>query len=76
MYKYQNLTGRSNVQSYEISDDSIHVVFKSGAMRNYLYNYIRPGKAVVDKMKKLAEQGFGLNSYISLSVKANFSRKW
>lgn len=76
MTPYKNLNGNSNVASYESADDSIHVVFKSGAHRNYLYNHARPGKAMVDRMKALAAQGWGLNSYISTVVKSNFAKKW
>lgn len=76
MTPYRNLHGNSNVVSYEISEDSIHVVFKSGMLRNYLYNHLRPGKAVVDRMKALAIQGHGLNSYIGTTVKSNYAKKW
>ena len=76
MTPYRNLNGTSNVMSYEIADDSVHVVFKSGAQCHYLYNHLRPGKVVVDRMKALAVQGYGLNSYISATVKKNFARKW
>lgn len=62
--------------AYEITQDAIHVAFKSVTQRNYLYNSVRPGAAVVDNMKQLAQQGKGLNSYISRIVKSNFSRKW
>lgn len=76
MTPYRNLSGNSNVLAYETTDDSIQVVFKSGTHRNYLYNQFRPGKIIVDRMKSLATQGRGLNSYISTAVKSNFARKW
>lgn len=76
MTPYRNLSGNSNVVSYEITEDSIHVVFKSGTQRNYLYNAIRPGRMVVERMKTLATQGRGLNSYISSTVRKNYARKW
>lgn len=76
MTPYKNLGGNSSVESYEIAENSIHVRFKSGAQRNYLYDSIRPGMAVVNSMKQLAIQGRGLNSYISTTVKSNFSKKW
>lgn len=76
MTPYRNLGRNSNIIAYEANDDSIHVIFKSGACRNYLYNSIRPGKADVEKMKALAEQGRGLNSYISSVVKDRYARKW
>ena len=76
MMPYRNLNGNSNVAAYEAAEDSIHVVFKSGTYRNYLYNSVRPGKAVVERMKSLAGQGHGLNSYISSIRKDNYARKW
>lgn len=76
MEGYENFGGDSNIDSYEISDDRILVVFKSGKERNYLYTYNRPGKYHVDMMKKLAIQGEGLNSYINTIVMKNFESKW
>lgn len=76
MMLYQNRSGNSNIVSYQISEDSIHVVFKSGRYRNYLYTYSRPGRCAVEHMKNLATQGTGLNSYIASVVKNNYERKW
>ena len=76
MTPYKNIRGNSNVESYEIEDDSITVRFKSGRFRNYLYTYQRPGQAIVERMKSLANQGYGLNSYISTTVRSRFARKW
>lgn len=76
MTPYRNLTGKSNVLFYEATEDAIHVVFGSGRYRNYLYNFVRPGEVVVERMKALAAQGAGLNSYISSVVKDRYARKW
>lgn len=76
MTPYRNLSGDSNIVSYEANEASIHVIFQSGACRNYLYNSVRPGKAVVERMKVLAVKGRGLNSYISSVVKDSYARKW
>ena len=76
MKPYLNRNGNSSVVSYETTDNSIHVVFKSGIHRNYLYDHGRPGKEMVDRMKDLAAQGHGLNSYISTTVKTNYAKKW
>ena len=75
MTLYRNLNGSSNVVSYEVTEDAIQVVFKSGRFRNYLYDSVRPSPAVVEKMKQLAEQGHGLNSCISLIVKSCYAGK-
>lgn len=76
MTPYRNLNGNSNVVTYEATEDSIHVVFKGGRYRNYLYNSVRPGQVVVERMKALAAQGRGLNSYIFSVVKDRYARKW
>ena len=76
MTPYRNLSGDSNVASYEANEDSIPVIFQSGACRNYLYNSVRAGKAVVERMKVLAAKGRGLNSYISLVVEDSYARQW
>lgn len=76
MTPYRNINGNSNVEAYEIDGDSITVRFMSGRWRNYLYTSRRPGAAVVERMKALAIQGHGLNSYISTTVRSNFKRKW
>lgn len=76
MTPYRNLNGDSNVVSYEITEDSIHVVFRSGTYRNYRYDHSRPGKGMVDRMKALAAQGRGLNSYITTTVRKSYARKW
>ena len=76
MIHYKNTSGNSNVESYEINDSSIIVRFTSGRQRNYLYNVNRPGTAIIKQMKQFAIQGHGLNSFISNTVKSNFSKKW
>jgi hypothetical protein len=76
MTPYLNLGSDSNVESYKIEESSIHVRFKSGKHRNYLYDSLNPGVVTLKIMKELAIQGCGLNSYISKTVKADFSKKW
>ena len=76
---YKNLDGDSGVDSFEIGGDYIDVKFRdpsrSGALR-YKYSYSRPGATYVERMKVLARQGSGLNSYIKLHIGKNFERKW
>ncbi len=76
MTPYKNLNRNSNVEAYELGEDSITVRFMSGRHRNYLYDSVRPGASIVAKMVALAQQGSGLNSYISTTVKSNFAKKW
>lgn len=76
MTPYQNLNGNSGVVSYEATNDSIQVEFRTGSSRHYLYNHVRPGKTMVDQMKVLAVRGYGLNSYITTTVRENYADKW
>lgn len=76
MTPYRNLHGNSDVLCYKATEDSIHVVFKNGTYRNYLYDVDRPGKEVVEEMKRLAAQGFGLGTYIASTAKHDFVKKW
>lgn len=73
MNRYENLGNNSGVTAYEIADDSITVQFNDGGL--YLYNYSKPGRAYVDKMKQLALNGSGLNSLISKEVRKNYYLK-
>lgn len=76
MTPYRNTNRNSNIESYQIFEDSILVAFKSGKHRNYLYDHQTPGKLIVEQMKILAISGRGLNSYISSVVRARYSKKW
>ena len=76
MTPYKNLSGSSNIESYEMGADSITIKFMSGRWKHYLYSTQKTGSAVVEQMKTLAQQGRGLNSYIGRVVKTNFERKW
>jgi len=73
MERYANRGGDSGVTAFEKDADSITVQFKDGSL--YLYNGMRPGFQIVDRMKTLALSGQGLNSYISTTVKKNFFKK-
>jgi len=73
---YKNLGGDSNVSSYEIGEDFIIVYFK-GSSRRYRYSYNGgAGKNHVDTMKKLAQKGEGLNSYIITRVNKLYDKKY
>lgn len=76
MTPYKNINRESGVISYEIGANSIQVVFRTGAYRHYLYDYASTGQAKVERMKALATQGYGLNSYITTVVRDNYARKW
>lgn len=73
MKTYRDLNNDSGITAYEISDNSIAVRFKTGAV--YLYNYSSTGITDIEEMKKLAESGDGLNSYIGRKVKGNYAKR-
>lgn len=73
MERYKNLSGESGVAAYEIGDDYIRVEFKDGA--TYLYNNAVTGAHNIEEMKKLANNGKGLNSYISRHVRKKYASK-
>lgn len=64
---YLNFGGNSNVLSYEYGNTYITVQFSSG--HPYTYSYESAGRENVETMKKLADQGQGLNSFIMRNVK-------
>lgn len=67
MQNYRNLNGNSNVLAYMIGDDFIIVQFMSGTDTYYKYTSFSAGSSAIARMKELAQQGYGLNSYISTS---------
>ena len=70
----RNLGGNSNVQSFEIGDNYIAVVFRGGG-RLYRYSHLGgAGRFHMDNMKILAKSGRGLNSYIKTYVDKLYDR--
>lgn len=73
MKKYHGHNRDSGIDAYEIGDDSIILRFKNGT--EYLYTYLKPGKAHVDEMKKRAASGDGLNTYLNQHVREKFEKR-
>ena len=73
MEEYKNLAGDSGVVRYEIGDDFIRVQFSNNTI--YLYTNTSAGSNNIEKMKKLAQDGKGLNTFISKNVRKNFACK-
>jgi hypothetical protein len=71
--RYLNRSGESGVVAYELGPRSIAVRFVDGAV--YLYDAQRPGAEQVAEMKRLAQAGRGLSSYISRFVQQNYAKK-
>lgn len=73
MQMYKNLGGNSNIRCYEIGDDYIDVIFY-GTAKTYRYSYASAGRQHVEQMKRLAQQGMGLNSYIMTNAHFLYER--
>lgn len=74
MKTYKNLSGNSGVVAYETGEKYIKIKFE-GESGIYTFNYKRPGRQQVEKMKAMALKGQGLSTYISEVVGANFDTK-
>lgn len=68
---YGNLSGNSGINAFEIGATELKVWFK-GKRNPYVYNHINPGADHVEQMKRLAEEGLGLNTYISQHIGKNY----
>ncbi|HEY1997120.1 hypothetical protein [Paraburkholderia sp.] len=75
MERYRNSSGDSGVQAYEIGDRFIAVRFKSGV--TYWYTDASVGPKHLAEIKRLAQQGQGLSTYISThaDVRAGYAKK-
>lgn len=74
MNRYKNLSGDSSISLYEIGIDRIIVQYRDGT--NYLFTNSKTGTQNIDQMKRLAELGRGLNTYIHKHVKNLYEKKW
>lgn len=72
MTRYSNKGHDSGILAYEISPTEISVKFSDGSV--YRYSYNSAGQNNVEQMKKLAQQGEGLNSFINKHVKFKYVR--
>lgn len=73
MVRYKDINGDSGVLGFEISNDRIIVEFKGGSQ--YLYTYASAGQTHIEKMKVLAQNGDGLNSYINKNVRTKYEKR-
>jgi hypothetical protein len=71
--RYKDRSGDSGVSFYALGPSFIRVWFRHGT--GYEYDSRRPGKLHVDEMKRRAEEGHGLATYINQNVRANYARK-
>ena len=73
MERYQDLSGTSGIESYEVGDDWIKVRFRGGYA--YTYNHASAGVDHVERMKALARAGRGLGTYIGRNVRDAYAAK-
>ena len=73
MTPYRNLSGRAGVIAYEAGPDHIIVKFNDGA--TYLYTYSATGENHVEEMKRMAQKGEGLTTYINQNIRERYQRK-
>ena len=73
MERYRNRSGDSGVIGYELDQDRIIVYFKNRSV--YEYTNQSAGALHVERMKKLAAEGEGLNTFINQYVRGNYSRR-
>jgi hypothetical protein len=70
---YANTNGDSSVAAYKIGADYVQVRFTDGS--EYLYTYASAGHSNIERMKVLAQQGDGLNSFIMSNVRKKYESK-
>ena len=73
MERYRNLHGGSGVDAYAFTPTSILVRFRSSD-RVYEYSHRSAGAGNVRRMKRLAEAGRGLGTFISTHVSDRYER--
>ncbi len=73
MKQYRDFDKDSGIAAYDCGPDWIHVQFKTGSV--YEYTYSSAGQRNIEKMKRLANSGDGLNSFINKNVLKLYSRK-
>lgn len=75
MPAYRDLDGDSGVVSYRYGADWIEVEFDRGPQRCYTFTYASAGAGHIEQMKRFADAGEGLNSYINKNVAKRYESK-
>lgn len=74
MQPYANNSGKSNVSAYYLGDDFIVVQFPRNSY--YKYTYSSAGQAAIETMKRYAQNGSGLGTFISTKdTQPDYARK-
>jgi hypothetical protein len=69
MERYRNLSGNSGVDAYELGGDFIMIRFRPGVV--YWYTAASVGARHLAVLKRLAQRGQGLGTYISQHAEVN-----
>jgi hypothetical protein len=73
MKRYLNLSGDSGVMLYDIRPDAVLVKFRNSD-QVYVYSHASAGATHVARMKRLAQAGKGLSTYISRHVHDRYEK--
>jgi len=71
--RYGNRSGDSGISAYEILDDAILIRFRDGGL--YRYDALNPGPWALSEMKRLAQTGRGLTTFINRHVREDYAEK-
>lgn len=75
MPAYRDFHGDSGVIFYRYGEDWIEVELQRGIQRYYTYTYASAGAGHIEQMKRHADAGDGLNSYINKNVAKRYASK-
>ncbi|HTM67427.1 MAG TPA: hypothetical protein VL093_13955 [Flavipsychrobacter sp.] len=64
---------KTGVIGYALTYSGIILRFRNNEL--YLYDDVKPGKEHVEQMKRLAETGKGLTTYVTKHVRDNYRTK-
>ena len=72
MIQYNASNSYANIQSYEITNTEVGILFNTGAV--YIYHRHLLGENRYNKIIELAEQGRGLDSYLNKHCKGCYKK--
>jgi len=77
MPAYRDFDGDSGVVFYRYGGDRIEVEFQRGIQRHYTdtYTYASAGAGHIEHVRRLADAGDGLNSYLNKNVAKLYASK-
>ena len=73
MEPYKNISGHSGIIAFQTGVDEIKIQFVDGSI--YQYTSGVAGNKNIKKMKKLAVSGQGLATFISTTIRTNYTAK-